>query len=191
MGKKKIKNNDIQTPPGRQNPEVKIRTSKDLQPTTMTAVFSGPIPKENRQRHLHTGFRRSLFQAYVLPAMQHGAAFLDDASVRRLEKQFIGVDVCLAGRQAPQARLRTSRRPRQTCLAVFVQLTRMVLTVVWQAAYFAMPRIVQRHGRSKFVASCVFLTFLCQMLSVLVLAVCIDQCYGISAKNTLHVPTLT
>ncbi|CAE7030091.1 unnamed protein product [Symbiodinium natans] len=145
-----------------------------------------PIPKENRQRHLHTGFRRSLFQAYVLPAMQHGAAFLDDASVRRLEKQFIGVDVCLAGRQAPQARLRTSRRPRQTCLAVFVQLTRMVLTVVWQAAYFAMPRIVQRHGRSKFVASCVFLTFLCQMLSVLVLAVCIDQCYGISAKNTLH-----
>ena len=38
-------------------------------------------------RHLNTGFRRSLFQAYVLPAMQHGAAFLDDASVRRLDKQ--------------------------------------------------------------------------------------------------------
>ena len=34
-----------------------------------------------------TGFRRSLFRAYVLPSLLHGAAFLDDASLRRLDKQ--------------------------------------------------------------------------------------------------------
>ena len=37
-------------------------------------------------RGLHTSFRRSLFQSYVLPSMTHGAAFLDDTSVRRLDK---------------------------------------------------------------------------------------------------------
>eukprot|EP00439_Symbiodinium_sp_Y106_P028743 s4698_g3.t1 len=37
-------------------------------------------------RGLHTSFRRSLFHSYVLPSMTHGAAFLDDASVRRLDK---------------------------------------------------------------------------------------------------------
>ena len=38
-------------------------------------------------RRLHTGFRRSLFQAYVLPSIIHGSAFLDDRCVRRLDKQ--------------------------------------------------------------------------------------------------------
>ena len=38
-------------------------------------------------RRLHTGFSRSLFRAYVLPSLLHGAAFLEDASLRRLDKQ--------------------------------------------------------------------------------------------------------
>ena len=38
-------------------------------------------------RGLHTGFRRSLFQAYVLPSIIHGSAFLDGRCVRRLDKQ--------------------------------------------------------------------------------------------------------
>ncbi|CAE7350365.1 pol [Symbiodinium sp. CCMP2456] len=38
-------------------------------------------------RGLHTGFRRSLFQAYALPSLLHGSAFLDDGCVRRLDKQ--------------------------------------------------------------------------------------------------------
>ena len=37
-------------------------------------------------RGLHTSFRRSLFHSYVLPSLTYGAAFLDDASVRRLDK---------------------------------------------------------------------------------------------------------
>ena len=94
-----------------------------------------------KNRPLHTGFRRSLFQAYVLPAMQHGAAFLHAASVHRLDKplrqwgrRLLGwpagaPGTAVLGELGWSPSLRTLRRLKQTCLAVFVQVTRVVLTV--------------------------------------------------------------
>ena len=38
-------------------------------------------------RRLQTGFRRSLFRASMLPSLLHGAVFLDDAFLQRLDPQ--------------------------------------------------------------------------------------------------------
>ena len=77
----------------------KWRKRSDRLAAKSTRKFHQPRLKN---RGLHTGFRRSLFHAYVFASMLHGAALMDDTPIRRLNRlmRHWGV-VCFPGQLEP------------------------------------------------------------------------------------------